>query len=296
MSIDKKSKQTISNILSAVLGEEPVKIYQEVALNGVSSEKVQKLELTRNKEELKNFTPFHRITKDIKLSNDKRLKDFHKEVMEKLRTKKQLEIPVKKLEMLLSNNNVLKNISNAVTSLASENVKFTEEHVEKAALFSKKAKDTELLRSYLILKNEKMESSAIQVLSKGLRNIENPETNKWVPKNLIKSVGMIQMGLALNSLATTPIERNKGEKRKEDEIKIRNYAQAGSHSSTAFLTSCKLIARDWEEKHLSTLIKYAEKQRERHEKEANLLNKVNEAFPNKTQNQRKKQRVKNTKP
>lgn len=305
MSIDKKSKQTISNILSAFIGEEPVTLYQEVAKRGISSTKIQELELTRNREDLasfSSFSPFNKLTKDIRISDDKKLKKFHSEIMETLRDKKQVEVPAKKLNALLSNNNVFKNIGEAMTSLVTEQSSFSPECVDKAVLFSKNSKNTELLKSYLLLKNEKIETSSIQLLSKGLRNVENPEMNRWIPTELIQSVGMVQIGLALKDLATTPVERNKGEKRKQQEIKIRNYAQSGSHSSTEFLTSCKLFARQWEERNISTLLELVDKQKKKQEKADALLNKVDESYSpnntkkNKQESPKKKQRARNAKP
>lgn len=281
MSIDKKTQQIISGILSEVIDGESVKIYQEVATKGMSATKIRNLELKSNQDKLEEHSPFHRLTKDIQVSNDHKLKDFHSAIMKNLREKRQVEVPSKKLEALLSHNSVFKNLGTVVVSLVGEKrLSFTEEQVEKASYFSKKAKNTELLKTYLLLNNEKMETSSLQVLSKGLQNVENPQKNKFIPKELIQSTGMIQIGLALNAMATNPVERNRGEIRRNKEIRIKRLSQAGSHS-TEFITSCKQLARDWEEKNLEVLLSYVNKQKEQHKKEDDLINKVSKIYSEK---------------
>lgn len=275
MTIDRKSKTTMSNILSEFIGDEPIKLYQEVVKKGISQYKVKNLETTENKKELESFSPFHRLTKDMYLSDDRNLRDFHEEIISSLREKKQVEVPARMMESLLSENNVFKNIGNSMASFITKQAKFSESNVNKAVLFVKKSKDNELLKSYLLLKNEKMNSSVIQVLSKGIKNVENPQTNKWIPKEVMQSTGMIQIGLALNDIATTPLDRNHGQIRKDRAIKIRNLAQSGSSSSTTFLNSCKTLARKWEEKNQEILLDYAERQRVKIEKEKNILDQLN---------------------
>lgn len=65
---------------------------------------------------------------------------------------------------------------------------------------SQKCISDELVKSQKILENKDLDNTAIILLLKGIKNLENPETITGLKPSEIQEVGSLQIGMAINSL------------------------------------------------------------------------------------------------
>ena len=131
------------------------------------------------------------------------------------------------------------------------------------SIISKKSKDKELAKSYLLMKNPLFISSHLHVLAKGIKNLESPEVNAHIPQEVIQETGMLQIGMALNEIATSKPGTRIGDLTREKTVKIKKLSQSGGINATPFLNECKKFARDWEERHFTQLQKLTQQQEDK---------------------------------
>lgn len=264
MKLDKQSERTLSKILNNVFGEGNVKIYQEVAVEGVSHDKLKMIEAETNLKDLERLSPFSKVIKSNPQEMDSSLKNVHNKVLEDLRENKKVNIDEKSFKRLVSNDNVVKRIGNLITEALTSVIEDPSvDRIKKMSIISKKSKDKELAKSYLLMKNPLFISSHLHVLAKGIKNLESPEVNAHIPQEIIQETGMLQIGMALNEIATSKPGTRIGDLTREKTVKIKKLSQSGGVNATPFLNECKKFARDWEERHFSQLQKLTQQQEDK---------------------------------
>jgi hypothetical protein len=274
MNVDKKTQEVFSKILGEVFGKGDVKIYETVAAQGVTHKEMKKLELESNKEKINNFSPFSAVISSKKSDLNNEDKKLHSEVIQNLKDKKQMLLDEKSFKKIMGSDTVMSKFSNMIADTVSNIVDHPspEEDIQKMSVIAKRSKDKELAKSYLLMKHPDFQSSNLQVLAKGIKNVENPMVHSDVPKEVIQEAGMIQIGLALNEMATSAPRTRIANLSIEDSIKVKKMTQAVGDNNTEFILSCKKMARHWENKHMGQLVTLVEQQNKKITKEKELKN------------------------
>lgn len=266
MKVDKKSQESLSKILNiAFRTNKGIKIYEEVASQGLNHIGNKSMESSQNIRKIKNFSPFQKFISSPITVKDSQLNSVHKEVMSKLREKKQVYLSKKDSKKFFSQPFVVEKIKNMVQSSLDFSVPdLSQRQLLKISSDVKRARDAELVKGFLLTKNENTIGSYFHLISKGIKNIENPSANKLIPKELIQQTGMIQIGLALNELALLDKGSKIADLTEKETLLIKMKSQRGQHA-TEFINKCKDTAKLWKTKHSMTLDSLIEKQRVRDE-------------------------------
>lgn len=262
MNVDKKTQEVFSKILGEVFGKGDVKIYETIAAQGVTHKEMKKLELESNQEKINNLSPFSAVISSKKSDLNNEDKKLHSEVVQNLKDKKQMLLDEKSFKKIMGSDTVMSKFSNMIADTVSNIVDhpIPEEDIQQMSVIAKRSKDKELAKSYLLMKHPDFQSSNLQVLAKGIKNVENPMIHSDVPKEVIQEAGMIQIGLALNEMATSAPRTRIGNLSIEDSIKVKKMTQAVGDNNTEFILGCKKMARHWENKHMGQLVTLVEKQ------------------------------------
>lgn len=265
MNVDKKTQEVFSKILGEVFGKGDVKIYETVAAQGVTHREMKKLELESNQEKINNFSPFSAVISSKKSDLNNADKKLHSEVIQNLKDKKQMLLDEKSFKKIMGSDTVMSKFSNMIADTVSNIVDHPspEEDIQRMSVIAKRSKDKELAKSYLLMKNPDFQSSNLQVLAKGIKNVENPMVHSDVPREVIQEAGMIQIGLALNEMATSAPRTRIGNLSMEDSVRVKKMTQAVGNNNTEFILSCKKMARHWENKHMGQLLTLVERQNEK---------------------------------
>jgi hypothetical protein len=255
MRIDKNSSDIISNLLNKVLdSNRGVKVYEEIAISGNKHYLMQNAESRKHLKEIQESeSPLEKM---FRLNPEYQNKDFslvHEQINNQLAENKKTIVSRRQLADVLEDNNVLKKFANIFKDFMSneENdlINLNEDQIKKISAQALKSRNKELIKSYLLINNEEYQNPSIHLLVNGIKNIENPKGHPLMPKHVIQEVGVLQIGLALNDMATKPIDRNISDARREHCLAIKRLTQSGSTNKSEFLTFCKQVARSWEEKY-----------------------------------------------
>jgi len=225
-------------------------------------------------EKINKFSPLSAVISSKKSDLDNNDKKLHSEVIQNLKDKKQMLLDEKSFKKIMGSDTVMSKFSNIIADTVSNIIDHPspEEDIQQMSVIAKRSKDKELAKSYLLMKHPDFQSSNLQVLAKGIKNVENPIIHSDVPKEVIQEAGMVQIGLALNEMATSAPRTRIGNLSIEDSIKVKKMTQAMGENNTEFIVSCKKMARHWENKHMGVLVTLVEQQNKRITNEKELKN------------------------
>lgn len=188
MNIDSISKNKINDLLNVILNTKSVEHYSLVAEQGLKYEAINEVEYSENlKQILDVYSPFSTFASKVLVDNN------IPPVLENID-----KTAVVKSHFISKLFNNIKN----VVSLKEFEPNVAERKYEESI---NKCISDELIKSNKILNNKDLSFPALIILMKAINNIENPQ-NKGVPKKIVQEVGILQLGLALESMQVSSPE------------------------------------------------------------------------------------------
>lgn len=271
MKVDKKSQHLLSEIQGIAFrvkdtsSDRNYKIYSEIAYHGVESKGNLSIESKHNHKKLKDFSPFQKFLESSSVKNNE-LSQIHDKISTSLKEQKESYISQKDMNRLLTQEGVLKRIAKSITNdlnivingNSNNTILSNPSKILKLSNEIKKARDKELIKSVLLTKNGMSIGSYFHLISKGIKNIENPQSNKLIPSDVLIQAGMIQIGYALNELLLINRGETVADLSPAETIKIKKLAQRGDHS-TDFINKCKDMAKSWTIRNQELISAYVEK-------------------------------------
>lgn len=265
MKLDKKTDQALMKIFNGILLTKGDGVYSRIKKEGSNNNEVFSIELLegqRQNEKRKNS-----IERIFNVKDEYKNKDFsfiHKNIVKIMEENESAIVRKKKMDSYFSLGilNKLKETVSETIGDQSNIVLLSDVKLLAVANTIEKARNAELMRSYLQLKDSSLMRPEIHVLAKGVKNVENPKKDLLMPEHVTNEIAMIQIGLALNELATKPLNRSKPVPAFERDLKVKKMAQSSGTNTSLFLSGCKSLARKWEQDNLIKLKPLLEKQEE----------------------------------
>lgn len=261
MKVDKKSVKSLNNVLQAVFSLNK-DFYGEFEAHGKNSNILMDVESLEGQERiLKDKSFLEKIFNVSEKYNGMDFSGVQEKIQSKMESNNKMLVEDSKIDSFFGKS-LFGKMSDAISTITEDqpNITLSDEKAEVVANEISKARKKELCRSYLQLKDVSLLSAPIHLLAKGIKNIEKPSNDNLIPDRVNQEVGMLQIGLALNHLATTPLNRAKSKEAYNKDLSVKRLAQSSSNNQTEFLDSCKTLARNWESKNIKLLTDLSKKQ------------------------------------
>lgn len=180
MNTDSKSIKNINNILNFIFNTSDIEHYELIADSGLNYSLIEEIEYIDNyKKVVEGSSPFSTFVSNLALKNNEIIKEVDK-------------------PEVIKSHFVGKFISSVKSIFSTKEFDSTPEEKMFSESINKCISD-ELLKSKRVLDNKELNFPALLLLTKAIKNIENP-SYEGIPNKVVQEVGVLQLGLALESM------------------------------------------------------------------------------------------------